>query len=176
MLLPGQKAGRMMVRDLRKHGLSGVYTVLFDGDGVVDAAMSDVKRVWRPEPGRVDVDVQLSLDFNNGLWLTVQRSNPQDPVRNIRVVAPGFVQDQRFLYNPFHPAFVHSLKRYRVLRFMDWAHTNHDLDGSWEARAKRSDLSYVIRGVPLEEMVLLANMVGLSMTSLTMMKMASDDS
>ena len=160
MLAPNQKAGRMMVRDLSRHGLSGVYTVLFDGDGVVHATMSDVKRVSRPEPGRVDIDVQLSVEFNNGIWLTVQRTNPDDPVRNIRVIAPGFFSDQQFLYNPFHPAFIHSLKRYRVLRFMDWANTNHDLDGSWDARAKLSDLSYVIRGVPLEEMVLLANMVG----------------
>ena len=160
MLMPNQKAGRMMVRDLQRHGLSGVYTVLHDGDGVVDASMSDVKRVWRPEPGRVDVDVQLSVDFNNGMWLTVQRSNPQDPVRNIRVLLPGFFGEQQFLNNPFHPAFVHSLKRYRILRFMEWAKTNEDLEGSWDARAKRSDLSYVLRGVPLEEMVLLANMIG----------------
>jgi hypothetical protein len=160
MLTPNQKAGRMMVRDLKRHGLSGTYTVLFDGDGTVEADMSDVKGVWRPGPGRLDVDVQLSLDFNNGLWLTVMRTNPLDPVRNIRVISPGFFRDQKFLYNPFHPAFVHSLKRYRILRFMDWAFTNGDLDGSWEARAKQSDISYVNRGVPLEEMVLLANMIG----------------
>lgn len=160
LLSPNQKAGRMMLRDLRRHGLSGVYTVLFDGDGVLDASMSDVKRVWRPEPGRLDVEVQLSLERNNGLWLTVERTNPRDPVRNIRVVAPGFFRDLQFRSNPFHPAFVHSLKRYRVLRFMDWALTNHEFDGSWDARATRSDLSYVVRGVPLEEMVLLANMVG----------------
>jgi hypothetical protein len=100
------------------------------------------------------------VDFNNGMWLTVQRSNPQDPVRNIRVLLPGFFGEQQFLHNPFHPAFVHSLKRYRILRFMEWAKTNEDLDGSWDARAKRSDLSYVLRGVPLEDMVLLANMIG----------------
>ncbi len=38
------KVGRMMIRDLAQHGISGVYTVLWDGDGIVTASM-DVKSV-----------------------------------------------------------------------------------------------------------------------------------
>jgi hypothetical protein len=129
-LVPNQKAGRMMIRDLQRHGVSGLYSVLHDGDGLLSFSM-DVKRVWRPAPGRAEVQVELTAQMNNGLFLTVDRTNPLDPVRNIRVFTPGFGgrgggSSSRAGYRgtPFHPAFIETLRRYRVLRFMDWQATN----------------------------------------------------
>ena len=163
LLPPNLKIGRLMVRDLAEHGISGVYTVLWEGDGTVTCNLYDVKQVWRPYPGRIDVLVELSMDANNGLFLSIERTNPLDPVRNIRVLTPGFGGGGGFggfRGTPFHPAFIESLQRFRVLRFMDWQATNGIGAGSWAQRPKRSDVSYVTNGAPLEDILLLANTVG----------------
>jgi hypothetical protein len=162
-LAPNTKAGRMMVRDLQRHGVSGVYIILWDGDGVITCSMQDVVRVSRPRPGRIDVLVQLSTSFNNGLFIVIERTNPLNPVRNIRVLTPGFGGGGGwggFRGTPFHPAFIETLRRYRVLRFMDWQETNGVGAGTWQQRPKRTDTSYTTHGVPLEDMLLLANTVG----------------
>jgi hypothetical protein len=131
---PNQRAGRMMIRDLQRHGVSGLYTVLHDGDGLLTFSM-DVQRVWRPAPGRAEVQVELTAQMNNGLFVSVDRTNPLDPVRNIRVFTPGFGgrggSSSRAGYRgtPFHPAFIETLRRYRVLRFMEWQNTNGVSDG-----------------------------------------------
>jgi hypothetical protein len=125
----------MMIRDLQRHGVSGRYTVLHDGDGLLIFGM-DVQHVWRPAAGRAEVQVELSAQFNNGLFLSVDRTNPLDPVRNIRVFTPGFggrgggiSSRAGYRGTPFHPAFIETLRRYRVLRFMDWQATNNVIDG-----------------------------------------------
>ena len=161
-LAPTSATGRLMIRDLQRHGVSGVYTVLWDGDGTVACSMDDVQRVWRPRPGRLDVLVQLSLAGNNGLFLRIERTNPADPVRKIRVLTPGFGSGGGwggYRGSPFHPAFVETMRRYRVLRFMEWQ-AGGGGPGSWAQRPQRSDPSYVTNGAPLEDMLLLANLVG----------------
>ena len=162
-LAANTKTGRLMVRDLQRHGVSGVYTVLWDGDGIITCSMQDVLRISRPRPGRIDVLVALSTNFNNGLFIGIERTNPLDPVRNIRALTPGYGSSGGFggyQGTPFHPAFIETLRRYRVLRFMDWQDTNGVGAGTWEQRPKRSDTSYVTAGAPLEDMLLLANTVG----------------
>lgn len=125
--------------------------------------LADVKAIRRGV-GRIEVDVVLSTDFNNGLALTIQRTNPVDPVRNIRVITPGF--ESSYMINPFHPAFLHSLGKYKTVRFMPWMNANN-AQPDWSGRTKRSWRSYTQprpdgtnSGVPIEDMVLLANMVG----------------
>lgn len=57
------------------------------------------------EPGRIEVDVEPSTQFNNGLILTVDRTDPDDPIRDIRVLMPG-MDEARAAAFPFHPALV----------------------------------------------------------------------
>lgn len=111
-LKPNQLAGSMMVRDLQGHYPAGTYIVLYDGDGIIHLSMDDVV-TYRRQVGRIEVDVEPTTGGNNGIFLTVERTNPEDPVRNIRVVMPGFEE----LYNafPFHPLFLKSLEKYQVV-------------------------------------------------------------
>jgi hypothetical protein len=51
--------------------------------------MFDVLKV-KYEVGRVEVVVQPSTNFNNGLLVNIERTNPNNPVKNIRVIRPGF--------------------------------------------------------------------------------------
>jgi hypothetical protein len=55
----------MMIRDLQAHVPAGTYTVLYDGEGVLDFSM-DVTGVRHVEAGRAEVDVKPSTGGNNG--------------------------------------------------------------------------------------------------------------
>ena len=55
----------MMIRDLQAHVPGGTYTVLYDGEGVLDFSM-DVTGVRHVEAGRAEVDIKPSTGGNNG--------------------------------------------------------------------------------------------------------------
>lgn len=88
--------------------------------------------------GLAEVDVTPSTDFNNGLFVTVERTNPNNPVRNIRVLMPGF-DAATAVTLPFHPRFMATLQPFGVLRFMDWMKANARGPATWDERAKPSD-------------------------------------
>lgn len=124
----------LMARDVCKHAIDGRYVLLYDGDGEIDVGMD--ARAVAFQSGRIDFDFAptcrrecwfdraewVPYCSDNGIALTVRRTDPANPVRNIRVVAPGFLASHELL--PFHPWFVRHLTRYSTLRFMDWARTN----------------------------------------------------
>ena len=83
-LYTNQKAGTMMIRDLQGHIPAGTYTLLYDGEGIIDCSM-DVDGMRQMEAGRAEIDLKPSTQGNNGLFCTVERTNPANPVRNIRV-------------------------------------------------------------------------------------------
>jgi hypothetical protein len=166
-LAANQKLGSLMVRDLHEHVPGGVYVVTYDGDGVLTFSMDVVAE--KRGVGRVEVTVVPSSGLNNGLFLIIERTNPADPIRNIRVLMPGYEHWPL----PFHPLYLDSLKNYKVLRMMDLANTNGAEYSRWADRATRNGTrSYSGAslmpgsadkggvGVPVEDMVLLANLVG----------------
>jgi len=178
-LAVNQKVGSMMMRDLEAHGISGTYTILYDGDGIVTPAMSDVRAFRRVGPGYIEADVELSTNGNNGLEVVIERTNPDDPVRNIRVITPGFLD--RFEQFPFHPTLPLSLQQFKTVRFMNWQMANSDQIRTWDARQTRewrsvnqADADGRVSGVPLEDMILLANMAGVN-PYFTMPFSADDD-
>ena len=59
---------------------------------------------------------------NGGILLQLVATNPGNPMRNIRVLPPGYENVyQRF---PFHPLFLEYLLRFSEIRFMDYLKTN----------------------------------------------------
>jgi hypothetical protein len=76
----------------------------------------------------------------------ITRTNPANPVRNIRVLLPN-VTEQDNAAMPFHPALPAFLRGYTVIRFMEWMHTNEAvLPANWSARPKTSDRCAALRG------------------------------
>lgn len=157
-LLRNQKLGSMMIRDLKGHIPRGVYVCRYDGDGIISFSM-DVVNVTR-SVGRIEVTVSPTSGLNNGLFLTIERTNPEDPIRNIRVFMPGFENYPI----PFHPLYLKAIKHYKVFRFMDWALTNSVLTSNWSDRNQINiSRTYSMKsGVPIEYMIQLSNMVGTS--------------
>ena len=91
------------------------------------------------------------------MYLRIERSDPSDLVRDIRLWMPGFENGE----NTFHPLFLERLRPFKVIRFMDWMWTNHSKVKSWADRStpgavRQSD----DKGVSLEYMIELCNTLG----------------
>lgn len=137
----------------------GNYTVLWDGDGECAIDPYGIGTIVETGQNRLVVDIPASSDNPNvqGVVFKITRTNPSDPVRNIRFIAPGF--EQTYEQQVFHPQFLKRLKPFRVLRFMDWMEANERHDGTWEARNTPASATYQLNGegVSLEHMIQLAN-------------------
>lgn len=179
-LLPGQVARTTMLWD----GVpftSGHYTVLTEGEGTVEYAQQAGSKevVKHSGNGRHT----LALDSTRGgVSLTIVAINPQNPLRNIRVLIPGgscasdpaqacdasrpcasgacLTHESNYQQAPFNPLFLDKIRNYSVLRFMDWMDTNDDAPRTWATRPKLSDARYTTKGAPVELMVELANRSG----------------
>ncbi|KAG2452608.1 hypothetical protein HYH02_002845 [Chlamydomonas schloesseri] len=161
-LAPNQKVSSIMTRDLEGHAPGGWYTVLYEGKGVIAFSLSDVKDVVYKEAGLIRVLFRPSTDFNNGMLLSIERTDPTDPIRNVRVLMPGF-ERQAEAGDLLHPLHLDFLRPFGLIRFMDWMNTNQaTLPTSWDTRPRITDLSfaYSVGGVPLEVMTQLVNRLG----------------
>ena len=135
--------------------LKGRYLLRFEGQGVIEVTgraenvrygKNEVRFDYAPGPGSVDI--------------RIQRMHRSDPPRNITVVredrAADFDAGARF-----NPDWTQHLTGMKVLRFMDWMGTNDSLIAAWEDRPRPEDVTYALRGVPVEVMVALANELGI---------------
>eukprot|EP00798_Chlamydomonas_sp_ICE-L_P027890 gene27890-12008_t len=156
-LSTNQQVSTLVVRDLQGHVPGGVYTVLYDGVGLLDFSMYDVLAINQLAAGHVKVLFSPSTNMNNGILVSIVRTDPLNPLRNVRVYMPGFASAGEGGRQPFHPAFLSYLRPFGTLRFMDWMHSNNGvLPVTWDQRPRVEDRSYAVAagGVPLEHMVL----------------------
>jgi hypothetical protein len=147
----------VLTRDLLTHYDIGTYVILYDGDGIIDIGLFDIQKIRR-WVGRIEVDVVPSTNFNNGFLLFIKRTNVNNPIRNIKVIRPGF--EKLFPAVTFHPMFLSKIKPFSTLRFMDWQNTNGQKDTEWNTRTTLSRRSYTSNGVAYEEIIRLANLLG----------------
>lgn len=155
-LASGQAAGTLMTRDLASHYPAGQYVCLYDGEGQIEFGFDAA--VASRQAGRIVLNVTPG---NGGIYLKIIATNAANPIRNIRVLMPGF--ESTYQSQPFHPTFLEKIKRFKVLRFMDWGNTNNSPIIKWEQRATTSYVSQGhSRGVALEYMIQLANTLGIA--------------
>jgi hypothetical protein len=129
----------------------GVYTCLYDGQGKIAFAYGT--QVVEEKPGRIRVNVKPE---QNLLTLRITETNPADPVRNIRVILPGF--EDTYQDQPFHPEFLKRWEKFKVLRFMDLQCTNNSSQVNWSDRATpQMQTQGSESGVALEYLIQLAN-------------------
>ncbi len=151
-LHPGQHAVAVMGWP-GTHYPAGRYVVLWDGDGDIGFPLSRVKVAER-QAHRIVAEV----DNSEGFWVGIERTDPADPVRNVRVLWPG--TEATYTTQPFNPEYLKKIAPFKVLRFMDWARTNDNRPplGQWANRAHLGDATYTDgAGVPFERMIDLAN-------------------
>ena len=147
---PGCYAETMLCTIQGGHYPSGIYTVLYEGQGKLTGGLN--AKVKESSHGRMLLDVDAS---KGGFSLRLTEVNPQDYVHNIRVVMPGF--EKTFETEPFHPVFLKQWKGFACFRFMDWMHTNGSEIRTWAERPTLQHATFSKRGVALEWMIDLCN-------------------
>ena len=134
------------------HYPAGRYVVLWDGDGAVSFPNNSAKAT-PTSANRLTLDVK---DTSVPMFIAIDRTNPSNPVRNIRFLWPGTEATHKT--QPFTPEFLQRLAPFSMLRFMDWGATNGSPLVNWADRPLATDLVWSTpRGVPLEVMIELAN-------------------
>ena len=152
ILKNNQAAHTIMFRDTDGAYPAGRYVCTYDGDG--DVVLDFDAKMVHQTKGRVVADVTPT---NLGIYLRIDRSNPNNPVRNVKVWLPGF-EDAK---SPFHPFFLKRLKPFSVIRFMDWMRTNGSDISSWSDRPRYDYYTQgTDQGVALEYMIDLCNELG----------------
>jgi hypothetical protein len=132
----------------------GIYTCLYEGQGKIEFAYGT--RLVEQTPGRMRISVEPA---QNILTLRITETDPADPIRNIRVILPGF--EETYGAQPFHPDFLERWAKFKVLRFMDLQRTNNSEQVDWSDRptpAMQTQGSDA--GVALEYLIGLANTLG----------------
>ena len=132
------------------HYPAGDYTLLYEGEGKLDAG--NAASVSARASGRMTLRVNPQ---RGGFSLKLVETNPLNPVRNIRLIMPGFEPTWR--EQPFHPVFLKRWAGLRCLRFMDWMETNGSKQRVWSDRPTPEDATFTHKGVALEWMIDLSN-------------------
>jgi hypothetical protein len=144
-----QAVAAVMFKDIDGRYPGGRYVVLWDGDGDID--LRDDARERTRSRNRIEADVRP----RDGIILRIVRTNPSDPVRNVRVLMPGFESTHQT--SPFHPQFLANWRGFPLLRFMNWARTGND-QSDWSGRPTPTTYSQATRqGVAAEYMIDLSN-------------------
>lgn len=132
---------------------AGQYVCTYDGLG--DLQFQWDADVVSSEPGRIILDVTPT---DTGILMRIAESYPSNPIRNIKLWMPGFEDAQ----SPFHPVYLQRMSKFKVLRFMDWGHTNNISDPlSWDDRTRPTRYTQASdNGVAIEYMVDLCNELG----------------
>jgi hypothetical protein len=153
------RVGTLLLRELDGHYPGGQYVVLYNGKGTIEYGSDAQKDEALSRPGRDILNVTPS---NGGILLQITATDPEktgDYIRDIHVVPVS--AEQTFQTEIFNPVFIDKISKFKVLRFMDWMHTNNSEQGEWADRPQITDATYAAgKGVPLEIMIALANRMG----------------
>ncbi len=131
---------------------AGNYTVLYDGEGVLDF-WGDVS-VISESPGRIVVNVNPQQG-GNIMTLSILQSTFGNHIRNIRFLMPG--TEESYQENKWCQEWLDKLEPFKTLRFMDWFITNNSPLKKWEDRVQLDDYTYTINGMPYELAIEISN-------------------
>ncbi|WML90091.1 sugar-binding protein [Thiothrix lacustris] len=163
--------------------LAGEYTVLYDGDGEIRYGNDAV--LVNHQPGRDTITLDAGTNERLDASLIIARSNPDDYLRNIRILPPGGIcQNNPFqrvadasacsgeagMYLSFvdhyssivfNPDYLDFMKDFGAIRFMPMSGITRNPEAHWQDRPSLDEATwggtYGARGTPLEVMVDLAN-------------------
>lgn len=150
-LRPSQFAEKLIFADLEGHYPGGTYTCFYDGRGTLTFGLAAQVRSRGDGVFRVDVDPK-----KGPISVQIRATEMNDPIRNIRLVLPGF--EKTHAREPFHPDFLQRVKKFDVLRFMDWGNTNNSTLETWTDRVTHTASTQGgPKGVAYDYMIALAN-------------------
>lgn len=158
ILEEGDIFSALMLRDLNGHYPAGTYEVEWEGTAEVNIRGFDVDGVDWGHPIRMSgTDGQGSFPVSNpgngGIIVTVEQSDPSDPIRSLKIWMPDKRGERH------HPLFVERLRGFDFIRTAFMFPHGRNEPMSWEDRPRLNDVRWTHskKGVPIEVMVDLAN-------------------
>ncbi|XP_064610047.1 uncharacterized protein LOC135474001 [Liolophura sinensis] len=151
--------GKLFFRGVGNYQPHSDYTLLYDGEGHIVFKLVNHK-ILKQFKGRWLIHFEPG---HGGIFFSITKTNPHNPLRNVRIVLPGF--EDRYEKFPFNPVFQEPLRRYSVIRFMDFLHTNgHGPEPTTWATRRKPDFhtQQGNSGGALEYMIQLCNTMGIS--------------
>ena len=153
-LKPGQTAETLLFVDQDGHYPAGDYVCTWAGTG--ELTFGQAARLKEKVGRRAVVAVEPA---NGGVSIKLTRTDPADPVRDIRFHLPG--TEATAGTEPFHPSLLARLKGFRAIRFMDWGSTNNSPVVTWADRTTPAHCTQTgPGGVAVEHMLALAAATG----------------
>lgn len=180
--LRGGQAGTWFVRWMPAAALpKGEYTVSYDGSGSI--RYEEGATLVKQSAGRDIIALHPTDKGEISGALVIEKSDPKDPIRNIRVTLPGGICNN----NPFqrvdsasqcgggkylsfadhsneivfNPDYLSFMRQFKTIRFMNMSGITRNPIQSWNQRPQLNKATWGgaegKRGVPLEIMVDLAN-------------------
>ncbi len=137
--------------------VAGNYTVIVDGVGQIQFKNA-ASATFNPAGGTntYTINVPSGTQGPDALLIEIHQSLVSDPIRNLRVIMPGF--ETIYQTQPFHPLHLEHLLPFTALRFMDWGKTNASPLVSWSDRTTPNTYTQTHpQGTALEYMAQLAN-------------------
>jgi len=128
----------------------GMYTLIFEGTGKIKLSAGYNGIYTTPNiPHHFYIGTESVI-------LSIEESISTDPIRNIRLITPGF--EESYETQIFHPLFLERLSGFSYLRFMDWGNTNGNKVTTWEDVTPRDYYTQAkSSGVSIEYMLALSN-------------------
>jgi len=149
-LAADQAVATLLATGMGSRYTGGRYVCLYEGDGDFEFRWDAV--AGARSPGRIEVDVTPA----QGILLRITRTNPSNPIRNVRFILPGF--EATYRTQPFHPSILERWSLCKTIRFMDWQRTNSTYQSAWTDRARPDYYTQQgVDGVAFEYMIDLCN-------------------
>ncbi len=132
---------------------SGEFVVLYDGQGVMEYSF-DAQKISSTQ-GRDLINI---TNGGHAAYLKIKETNPQDYIRNIRIIPKELENNYDVNVQPFNPDYLERIQPFDTFRFMDWMQINGSTQQTWDDRPEMTDASWTQKGTPVELMVNLANL------------------
>lgn len=140
-------------------GLAGTYTIVFTGKATLSTSGGGAGTISKQTYDAASNTTRAELSYPAGAEnFMLDFRSTQGGVKNLRVLRPGF---DPATAPTFTPAYLSHVKRFNVLRFMDWMKTN-EAQGivSWADRTTSDKLKTEAHIARWETAIELANTVG----------------
>jgi hypothetical protein len=135
----------------------GAYTIKVDGTGEIEFKNAATGHFY-PAGGTstYTINVPPGSEGPTRLFVNILQSQQADPIRNLRVIMPGF--SGTYQTQPFHSLFLERLEPFAGIRYMDWQKTNGCPLSAWVDRTTPDTYTQTRnQGVALEYMAQLSN-------------------
>jgi hypothetical protein len=123
--------GKLLLRNLQKHypniTKTSQYVLLYDGDGVIQLGMDAL--VTEYSSGRIKFTVTPSTGTDNGVYVRLLLTNPNNPLQNIRI----FHENDEYYYaqDLLTENFLTFMGQFSTIRYTELLNIDNSKVSAW---------------------------------------------